>query len=236
MNRFQFKLFLAFFMVLDHIQPLVPDTVGLVFHVVSRFVAVGFAYLAVEGFFYTRDVKRYTIRLGAFGLAMALGNFILNLWLPKDGGIHNNILLSLALGTMLLWVFRDMKKPMYRTLSILGLFFLSFFTEGGPFILAFMLGTYIFWNDRRKMGIFYLVFSLVLFGLTLPYALETKHPIRTLGESPEFIFCIIFPILKLYNGKPGPKTPFTQYFFYIFYPLHLWIIKCIEIFFISKPS
>ena len=50
LDRFKFKLMLAFLMVLDHIDFFVPDNWNVVFGIASRCVAVGFAYLAVEGF------------------------------------------------------------------------------------------------------------------------------------------------------------------------------------------
>ena len=116
MNRFQFKVLLVLFMVLDHIQPFVPDTLGLVFHVLTRFVAVGFGYLAVEGFIDTKDVKKYLLRLGVFALFMELGNKVLNTWfLPKDNGIHNNIILTMTLGIALLWIYREGKGRIWQT-------------------------------------------------------------------------------------------------------------------------
>ncbi|WP_268869838.1 TraX family protein [Clostridium senegalense] len=42
------------------------------------------------------------------------------------------------------------------------------------------------------------------------------------------IFSIIF--ILLYNGKRGINNKFTKYLFYIFYPLHLVIIKIIAMF------
>ena len=60
MDRFKFKLLLAFLMVLDHIDFFVPDSWNIVFGIASRCVAVGFAYLAVEGF--TAKIGRASCR------------------------------------------------------------------------------------------------------------------------------------------------------------------------------
>ncbi|MEA4876090.1 TraX family protein [Anaerorhabdus sp.] len=35
------------------------------------------------------------------------------------------------------------------------------------------------------------------------------------------------PFIYLYNGERGPNTKFSKYIFYIFYPVHIWILYII---------
>ncbi|MBD5549290.1 MAG: hypothetical protein HDQ97_18205 [Lachnospiraceae bacterium] len=44
----------------------------------------------------------------------------------------------------------------------------------------------------------------------------------------EPFYFLVFPFILLYNGERGPKSNFNKYFFYIFYPVHLWIIAIIN--------
>ena len=136
MNRFQFKLFLATFMMLDHIDFLVSEEMGIWLHILTRFVAVGFAYLAVEGFFYTKDITKYLMRLYIAAGLMFLGNNLINFMLHKPQESLTNLILL----------------------------------------------------------------------------------------NPDFCFVTIIPLLFLYNGQQGLKNKFSQYFFYVFYPAHLWIL------------
>lgn len=105
-TAFQWKCFMAFLMVLDHlpyIPGLVPPTVTGIFHVLTRCVGVWFAYLAVEGFLHTKSRVRYMARLFVWAGIMALGNALYNT-IGASRGLHlsNNIFLTLALGVLML--------------------------------------------------------------------------------------------------------------------------------------
>ena len=39
---------------------------------------------------------------------------------------------------------------------------------------------------------------------------------------------LVYPLLKLYNGKKG-NSKFMKWFFYIYYPLHLFIIGLLRL-------
>ncbi len=59
-NAYQLKLAMAGLMVLDHLDIIpgfIPDQLGMVFHMMTRCVAVFFAYMLVEGYLHTRNVK-----------------------------------------------------------------------------------------------------------------------------------------------------------------------------------
>ena len=101
-NQFQIKIFMALLMVTDHLS-LVPglvsgDLIG-IFHILTRCVAVWFAYGAVEGVLYTHDIKKYIYRLYGAAAIMFSGNILLGLlFASKQIMISNNIFLTLAIG------------------------------------------------------------------------------------------------------------------------------------------
>jgi len=43
----------------------------------------------------------------------------------------------------------------------------------------------------------------------------------------DIFFILIIPMLHFYNGKIGKYSAQLKYLFYIFYPLHLWLIHLI---------
>ena len=93
-NAFQLKLFMAILMVfdhIDHIPGLLPIELAGVFHVLTRCVGVFFAFLAVDGFRYTHDRKRYVLRLFVWAAIMAAGNTVYNLIAadPALSGYHH---------------------------------------------------------------------------------------------------------------------------------------------------
>ena len=83
LNAFEIKFFMALLMVLDHldhIPGLLSATQAGIFHVITRCVAVWFAYAAVEGFWHTRNSLLYNLRLFLWAIGMALGICCITSW------------------------------------------------------------------------------------------------------------------------------------------------------------
>lgn len=239
-NAYQLKLAMAGLMVLDHLKIIpdfIPDQLALVFHLATRCVAVFFAYMLVEGFLHTRNVKAYLLRLyGAAGF-MTLGNTLLNsLYQSKGIYISNNIFLTLAVGLTLLVCLQNFSEHtrakriiqvlLAGLLTIIG----ALFTEGGTVVLPFILITYLGRESATKRTIAYGFLALVLLAMSYhPY--ETiEMTVQMMLFNADWLFILVLPIFGLYNGQAGPRTAFSRYFFYIFYPLHLWLLATIGYF------
>lgn len=195
-NAFQLKLFMAILMVfdhIDHIPGLLPIELAGIFHVLTRCVGVFFAFLAVDGFRYTHDRKRYVLRLFVWAAIMAAGNTVYNLIAADPTlSLHNNIFFTLALGVLMLCVLAG----------------------SGPLPLRNLL---------------YLALGALLFVMSfVPYP-TLSETLTMLAINSEFMFPLVIPFLAMYDGTRGPKTAFSKYFFYVFYPLHLWIIGLIAL-------
>lgn len=229
-NRFQLKLFLTLIMVLDHVGYFIPPNWTIAFHILTRMVGVGFAYFTVEGFLYTRNVKRYLSRLYLAAALMAAGNFLLNTLSQNPMiQIHNNIFLTLALGISAIYAWHSLPKIIFKIISVLALTIVSvFLAEGGIVIIPFMLLTYWFRGHVTRRNVAYLLFSLLLVVMTISDAMRSEFLTR-LMLNPDFLFITVIPFLGMYNGKPGPKTAFSKYFFYLFYPAHLWLITLVAL-------
>ncbi|HEM5897298.1 TPA: beta-carotene 15,15'-monooxygenase [Streptococcus suis] len=239
-NAYQLKLAMTGLMVLDHLKIIpdfIPDQLALVFHLATRCVAVFFAYMLVEGFLHTRNVKAYLLRLyGAAGF-MALGNTLLNsLYQSKGIYISNNIFLTLAVGLTMLICLKEYKnKSRIRqviqvVLASLCLLIGAVFTEGGTVVLPFILITYLGRKSTTKQTIAYGLLALVLLAMSYQPYERLEMIIQMMLYNADWLFILVLPILSLYNGQAGPRTAFSRYFFYIFYPLHLWLLATIGFF------
>ena len=247
-NAFQIKLFMAFLMVFDHIHGipgLVSPTWEGIFHVLTRCVAVWFAYAAVEGFVYTRDRLRYNGRLYLWAGIMMAGSALLG-WLFRSRGVtvENNIFLSLALGETALnalytpWRGSELWSPAKQGLLKAGRAAAAaasvaaavLYAEGGILIVPFMIFTYLFRGKRKSRNAAYILMSAALFAISFkiyPTAAETAD---MLMYNSDWMFITVIPVIALYDGQRGPNGKFNKYFFYVFYPAHLWLIAAIAYF------
>lgn len=235
-NGFQLKIFMLVLMTLDHIvfiPELFSSTWQLIIHSASRCVSVWFAYMAVEGILYTKNCVKYNLRLFISALIMGIGNTILNFLFMKNGiYIYNNIFLTLSTGVFIINISRLQLKGIYKYLKILFIIVFVFLglllTEGGYVVIPFMLITYFFRNKEFVRNVLYLILSiLVLIFSYVPYG-SIKETILMLFYNSDWLFILVLPFIYFYNGERGKNSKFWKYFFYIYYPLHLWIIGFIR--------
>ena len=236
-NATQLKYLMAAVMVLDHI----PHITGIVsplwegiFHAMTRCVGVWFAYMAMEGFIHTRNLKNYLIRLWSWALIMFAGNSLLNaLFASKGVMVTNNIFFTLAIGVTMLWIGfprkeLDKKEKLWRRIGLAGLLiFGCLFTEGGITMLPFLLISYSCRNRKGLRNLLY-AFLWAFLLVTSIQIYDTWHQtLEMMLFNSDWLFITVFPFTALYNGQRGKETSWSKYFFYIFYPAHLWIITVI---------
>lgn len=100
----------------------------------------------------------------------------------------------------------------------------SLFSEGGILILPFLLITYLCRERMVLRNVLYFALSAVLFLLVfVPYP-TAQETLQMLAFNSDFLFITVLPVLSHYDGTRGPNTKGSKYFFYVFYPLHLWVI------------
>lgn len=221
-------------MTLDHIAPFITPELATFFHAFTRCVAVFFGYMLVEGFHHTRNRKVYIGRLYSWALLMFIGNALINYISKSTYQVHNNIFLTLAVGASLLYLITQIqaalavqKKLLLSVLFVL-LLIPGLFTEGGMVVLPFILITYFTRGSWLKRDVFYFVFALVLLlVLDLPPILQSHTPREfwlNFGFNSSWMFVTVIPLLHLYNGEKGSSSSWAKYLFYIYYPIHLWVI------------
>lgn len=247
MNGNQLKLIMMGLMLFDHLIPLLPPQFDTPIGMLTRCVAVFFAFMAVEGFHYTRSRKNYLLRLYSWAAIMFVGNTLINTLIIKNPmyEVHNNIFLTLAFGVTILTMIdfsKHVKKPILKIgaiisviLLIVAITFNLIIVEGGLVVIPFMLLSYFFRDNAKKRDISYIIFAIPLLLLAIvglpEYSFEMIK--ESIEANPEFLFITVNPFIHLYNGKKGSDNPFFKYLFYIFYPAHLWIITLITWYFNS---
>lgn len=221
LSSFQLKVFAMIFMVMDHLYTYLNLKGGIDipiwFGYIGKISAPIFFYLIVEGFFHTRNRKKYMVRLFSFGVLMVGVDLLL--------GINNNIFLSLGLSVALMTAIEFGKKSeRYGLSSVLaiGIGLLGMLTEAS---IYGVIMTLIFYFLREKKG--WMVFTFILCSI-LPvfgaismgsYFLESIFI-----WDYQWMMILSIPFILLYSGELGLKNKFTKWMFYLFYPLHLIVI------------
>lgn len=229
-------------MLIDHIAWCFVDTysvLGQIMHVIGRLTAPIMCYFIAEGYYYTRNVKKYLLRLGLFAL-ISWAPFTFMEWgiLPigvYDGrfGIYpqQGVIYTFFLGLLALVVIHSekLKKPI-KALFLALIFLLSFWGDWIFYAVVWIMIFDRYRGDFKKQTLWFAATALLMELFFLLIGRTLTEVLFQLG-----VLLAAVP-LYFYNGKRGGNDKFrvfNKWFFYIFYPLHMVILGYIK-FYILK--
>lgn len=185
--------------------------------IIGRIAFPLFAFLLVEGFFHTKQIHKYMIRLGAFMLISEVF-FDLSLYHSLYDPLHQNVFFTLFIGLCTIWGMEFFRKNVNLLLSfgiaVLGMVIAySMHTDysayGIGIIVMFYLGKLL---GNRSVGCIGVILYVILrFSSVRVFSL------------------LALPFIYFYNETRGAYVKGMKYFFYIFYPLHLGILYILRI-------
>ena len=192
-----------------------------------------FAFMIVEGYFHTRNLKAYVKRLFLFALLSEIPfNLVMGsrLFFP----IHQNVLFTFLIGIFLIWLNERARKKGKLWINILTgvgtvvlgtvlgiVTFVDFYNGGVLMILVF----YFFrgrkwWCYAGQLAAMYYINWELLSGFS--YELELfGEPFFFVRQG--FALLALIPIW-LYQGEQGYHSKGFKYFCYSFYPVHLLVL------------
>lgn len=208
-------------MLIDHIGAVfVPrsTTLYLVMRCIGRLAFPIFVFLLVEGFYHTRDVKKYLLRLGAFAFLSEIP-FDLAFFGKTLEFTHQNIFFTLFLGLACMYLMSRAENAFRENVILMNLF-------RGALILIFCLLAYYLKTDYDYRGVLIIIGFYLFRGnkvlLTATLLFVSGYLLGYINGLATFA---IIP-LAFYDGKKGKSI---KYAFYIFYPAHLLVLAFIKI-------
>ncbi len=195
-----------------------------------------FAFLIVEGYFHTKNLKKYVCRLLLFAVIseipfnLAMGSRI---FYP----IHQNVLWSFLIAIGLIhWNEKVKEKQLWKRILVgiatvcigyaAGLITFVDYNQAG----IFMVLVFYFFRKRKwwcclaQLILFWYINFEMIGGFSYQVELMGQtHFIARQG----FALLALIPIW-LYRGKQGYHNKALQYGYYAFYPLHLLILGIIK--------
>lgn len=218
LSAYQIKIIAITAMLIDHMAwaflPLQSPS-GQVMHLLGRITAPLMCFFVSEGFFYTRNLKKYILRMAFFA---AVSAFAFSFFETGKFYIFNfGMVYTLLLGLLSLTVWHKTMLPdTIKAIIILCLIMLS--TLGDCPIMGvlwvFMFG-YI--RNNKKTQIICFIFSTIAAYALFYMATPWYYGIYGIG------MILAVPILLAYSGELG-STKNSKWLFYIFYPLHLFVL------------
>ena len=203
LNTFVLKWIAIASMLLDHVGAIfLPGQLWL--RIIGRMAFPIFAYLLVEGFVYTSNVKKYMMRLGVFALISEIAYDLAFFGVPLEFS-HQNVFCTLFLGILMLHLLVRMPDKWQQFLVLTALFGAAYFlrVDYGYTGLMMILLFYALRESRIFKFIAVAAVNILFMGGVQSYAALAMIPIA------------------FHNRTKGPGM---KWLFYVFYPAHLLIL------------
>lgn len=228
LNSNHLKVIAIIAMTIDHIADLLypgmpNNIITNILHIIGRLTAPIMFFFICEGFFYTKNLKKYITRLFAFALISHFAycfSFGINYIPFSTGEIFNqtSIMWTLAWSVIALYIVYEKNnlKEWKKWLLVILIDVITFSADWsciGVMIILSMYGNRENLEKQMKGMMFW----------TSIYALVSFIFVNKIYGIIQLFVILVYPLLRRYNGEKG-KAKWLKWFFYIYYPLHLVII------------
>lgn len=236
-NKIQFnanylKMIAIIAMTIDHVADLIypgfpaqPVAFGL--HFIGRLTAPIMWFFVCEGYYYTRNVKKYMLRMFIFAVishfayCFAFGISMI----PFKDSIFNqtSVIYPLFIAIVVLWL-QDTELSINKWLKRIIIFVLiwtAFPADWSCLAVLAILDMYKKRGDLKKQMIAMIPY-VAINGIVSFFCVSKIYALVLFGV------VLVYPFLKLYNGEKG-KAGWMKWFFYIYYPAHLIIVGIIRL-------
>ena len=223
----QLKYIAFLSMLIDHVNkalmyPLLTENgflryVSDVFDILGRVAFPLFMFFLVEGFFKTGNRFKYLLNLIAFGIISEIPFDLFQsavLFQPNS----NNVIFTLALALVMIWVIDELKVPKSYIIPPVLWFPVSIIIVITTCLLSMIWGLDYEYHGILIAYFFYIFRNNPILSIIGGYLSIFKIPWALLG----------FGLTLTYNGKRGKQNKILNY---LFYPVHLLILGLLRLYF-----
>lgn len=232
LNSNHLKMVAIIAMTIDHFSDLIypgypAKPVSVFLHIIGRLTAPIMWFFICEGYHYTRDIKKYILRLLVFAIISHFAYcfaFGINP-IPFSTGIFNqtSVMYPLFISALVMWI-QDTELKINIHLKHIIIFILIWSAFPADWSCIAVLAIMEMYKNRGnlKKQMVSMMIWVVLYAVVSFFFVNRVYGIIQL-----FVI-LVYPLLKQYNGQRG-KAKWLKWFFYIYYPAHLVILGILRI-------
>ncbi|MDO4440802.1 MAG: TraX family protein [Moraxella sp.] len=231
LDAFWLKCIAMMAMTLDHLAWAFVDVESWLsewLHFIGRLVAPLMVYFLVVGFYHTKDIKAYAMRLFVFALISQIPYLLFGLSIEQvlqgvawQDYLQGNVLFTLLFALTALVMWHTNWHPMAKAAGILALYPVATLSDYGFSLVAMALVFAHFYPNKRTMLTAYVLLSPVFYVLTYGFYPTVGYGLMHFGV------LLVVPLIYYFNGKKGRQLG-GRYVFYWFYPVHLTAIALLD--------
>ncbi len=195
MSAYMIKWLAVLLMVVDHVGYfLFPDQI--ILRMIGRLSFPLFAFLIANGYQYTRDKKKYLLRLFIFANIIQLPSLFMSL--------PFNIFYTLSFGLVCIMIYESKNSDVQKIIGIIAMILIAYVVKAdyGVYGVILILLVHIFKENYKLMSLSILALSMAYYGFNHIQLIAALTP----------------GIMYFYNNQKGKNM---KYFFYLFYPVHM---------------
>ncbi len=240
LNANVLKLMAILAMTVDHIADLMfpnfeAHPIGIIMHLIGRLTAPIMFFFICEGFFYTRNRRRYIRRLFLFAVISHFAYcFVFGInYIPFSKGEFFNqtsVMWTLAWSAVVLYVFygKNNFKKWQKYLFLVLINVVTFSADWSCIAVMAIVGMHENRGNLKKqmssLCLWTMIYAIVSF-----FFVDKIYGIIQIG-----VLLVYFP-LSHYNGEKG-KLNWMKWLFYAYYPLHLFVVGLVRILYLNGIS
>lgn len=230
-NGTQLKLIAIIAMTIDHLAWLlypgfIKELIPISMHIFGRITAPIMWYFVAEGCYYTKNIKRYFIRLFIFAIISHFA-FCFSLGIPYsplEGNLFNktSVMFPLSMSILLIWIFKNGKTTNFIKILFIVIFCaITFIADWSSIALMMPFFVYQHRGNKKKQVIDYIIWISV-YSLIYILFIDIIYGVLQFGT------LLSLFLLWNYDGTRGKEIG-SKWFFYYYYPLHLIVIGILRV-------
>ena len=248
LNKLHLQLIAILAMTIDHLTWLIypgysNNVIAIIMHIIGRLAFPIMAYFIAEGYHYTRDKKKYLLRICIFSLISHVPYMMQSMSFREYGWLaiipfatgegitrflnQASVLWAYFIGLLMLMINDSNKLKNWQKIFIIFLLCIVSFPADWSSIAALVILSIGSNRGKPFKQIIWSLFYVSIYALVYLFALDLIYGLIQFG-----VVLALLP-LYFYNGKKSNNDRINRimkWAFYIYYPFHLLILGIIGLF------